>query len=701
MIPLPNLGSVAEHPTTQYALDVTSGTIVAGPVVRAACKRHLDDLARASSRGLFFDVEKANRALRFFPNVLRLNGGQFEGKPFILEPPQQFIIGSLFGWVRENGRRRFRVGYIEMAKGNGKALAIDTPIATPSGWTTMGELEDGDEILDDHRQRCIVSKAHPISTTERCFKLTFDDGVSIVASGDHQWLTEIWRTAKQSLKTTHEIAETVCEYHSIFGKRIFKCEEISSVPVRCITVNSISGLFRAGPTMIVTHNSPLVAGIGLFGLIADNEARAEVFAAATKRDQAMILFRDAVAMVNQSPALSKVIKKSGKDDKVWNLYHPNSNSFFRPISSDDGQSGPRPHIGLIDELHEHKTSHVINMMSAGRKWREQPLIIAITNSGNDKNSVCWEYHEMARQVTSGAMEDDTFFAFVCSLDDEDEPFKDESCWIKANPLLGSVITTEYLRGEVNQAAGMLSKESSVRRLNFCQWTEAFNPLVSMEVWKTAERDFSLELFRGKDVYIGLDLASTQDLTSAVITCRIDSKIYWWPEFWLPEGILREKVVKDRVPYDVWKSRGFIRTTPGQAVDKDFVVSQIAELRQTFGFRIVDMPFDRWRIADIKASCQRIGVSFPLTEFGQGFQSMAPAVDAFETALVQGELVHNGNPCLRWCAGNVVATEDPAGNRKLDKSKATGRIDGIVAGVMAHLRATQAAKPAEPKIRWLA
>ena len=243
----PSSASPDNHAVTRYARDVCTGKIVAGPHVRDACARHLRDLKTGAKRGLRFDAAAADRVFRFFRNVLRLNGGQFEGKPFVLEPAQEFIVGSLFGWLRKDGTRRFRFAYIEQGKGNGK--------------------------------------------------------------------------------------------------------------------------------------SPLVAGIGLYCMLADDESRAEIYAAATKRDQAMILFRDAVAMVDQSPALAANLKRSGRDDKVWNLYHERSGSFFRPISADDGQSGPRPHVGLIDELHEHKTATVVNMMAAGRKWRRQPMIVAITNSG--------------------------------------------------------------------------------------------------------------------------------------------------------------------------------------------------------------------------------------------------------------------------------------------------------------------------------
>lgn len=537
-----------DDPATRYARDVADGRIVAGPHVRAACARHLRDLREGPRRGLRFDLEKADRAIQFFPTVLRLNGGQFEGLPFHLHPSQAFIVGSLFGWVREaDDTRRFRVAYIETGKGSGK--------------------------------------------------------------------------------------------------------------------------------------SPLVAGIGLYCMLADDEPRAEVYAAATKRDQAMILFRDVVAMVEQSPALSRRLKKSGRDDKVWNLFDDKTNSFFRPISSDDGQSGPRPHVGLIDELHEHRTPTVINMMSAGRKWRRQPLVIAITNSGTDRRSVCWEYHEKATRVASGMADDDTLFGFVCGVDEGDDPFKDESCWIKANPTLGAIITEQYLRDEVNAARGMPSKEAMVRRLNFCEWTEAHNPFIPAEAWRAAADEYTLADFRGWSAVGSFDLSATTDLTAFVLDFEKDGVHRLWPMFWIPEEGLAARIKKEGVSYDAWIKAGHVFTTPGAAIDKDHVVEKVAAILGEHDIRLSKAPYDRHRIDVLTAACARIGVTWPLEPFGQGFVSMAPAIDAFETALVSGKLKHPNNPCMNANATAAVVVSDPAGNRKLDKSKATWRIDGLVAAVM--------------------
>lgn len=541
--------NLISDPVTEYAEKVVSGEIIAGPHVRNACQRHLTDLKEAPKRGFFFDIERADFVLGFFKDVLRLNGGEHEGRPFDPELWQKFVIGSLFGWVDKDGYRRFRVAYVETAKGSGK--------------------------------------------------------------------------------------------------------------------------------------SPLAAGIGIYGLTADGEPRAEVYAAATKKDQAMILFRDAVAMVDLSPELSARIDKSGTGEKVWNLSFLEQGSFFRPISADDGQSGPRPHISLLDEIHEHKSGNVVRMLRAGTKGRREALMLMITNSGFNKKTVCGEYHDYAEKVASGQIKDDSFFAYVCALDEGDDPFKDESCWPKANPSLGVTIDHKYLRELVTQARGMPSAESIVRRLNFCEWVGAESPWISSDSWFNTQDAFDIELLKGRKCLGGLDLGSTQDLTSLVLQFEAtedDPYIRVLPFFWLPDVGLKEKSDKDGVDFVKWKKDGWIETTPGKAISKLFISQRLIELAQLFD--ITAIAYDRWRIEDLKQMLADEGQELPLEPFGQGFKDMAPAVDEFERMLVNDEMRHNGNPCLTWCAANAIVDTDPSGNRKLNKAKASGRIDGIVAAVMA-------------------
>ncbi|MEY2654282.1 MAG: hypothetical protein RLZZ524_1310 [Pseudomonadota bacterium] len=546
---------------TDYARRVLDGEIIAGPHVRDACARHIRDLRDAPARGLTWSVQHATDAIAFFEEVLCLNGGDFEGKPFVLQPWQAFIVGSVYGWLRGDVRR-FRVAYVETAKGSGK--------------------------------------------------------------------------------------------------------------------------------------SPLAAGVGMKGLTADGEARAEIYAAATKKDQAMVLFRDAVAMFQQSPELYKRLTPSGAGENVWNLGYRATGSWFRPISADDGQSGPRPHVALIDEVHEHKTAQVVEMMRAGTKSRRQALIFMITNSGAGKNTPCGIYHDYACEIAAGrrkdgnAALDDAFFSFVCGLDEGDDPLSDETCWPKANPSLqfANLPGLQYLREQVTEARGMPAKEAIVRRLNFCQWTAAVNPWLSAVVWEPCRADFTVEDLRGRRAHAGLDLSSTTDLTAFVLLVEPEQPAEPWrvlPWCWLPDDGLADRCQRDRVDYAAWKKAGHLETTPGKAISKRHVLQRVEQICSAFD--VQSIAYDRWRMADLKQMAEDDGIELPpMVEFGQGYKDMSPALDQFETAILNRQVQHNGHPVLTWCAANAVTDSDPAGNRKLNKMKATGRIDLVVAAVMAYASA---------------
>lgn len=545
-------GTTSADPVSEYAREVVAGTRIAGPHVRAQCARHLADIECGAARGLVWDVPAALKAIGFYENVLKLNGGDFEGLPFKLLPWQKFVVGSIFGWKTDDGYRRFRVAYVETAKGSGK--------------------------------------------------------------------------------------------------------------------------------------SPLAAGVGMKGLVADNEPRAEIYAAATKKDQAMILFRDAVAMHDQSPELKKRLTKSGTGEKAWNLAYLQAGAFFRPISSDDGQSGPRPHVALVDEFHEHKTAMVLEMMRAGTKSRRQALIFIITNAGASRKTPCWNYHEYSARVASGELKDDSFFPYVCALDEEDDPFDSEECWPKANPSLqdANLPGYKYIREQVTQARGMPSKEAIVRRLNFCQWTDAESPWISHEVWKEAQLEYDVEQLRGRRAVAALDLSSTTDLTGLVFLVQPVEPGEPWklvPYAWLPDADLERRAQQDLVPYVEWMAEGLLDTTPGRAISKRVILQKLSAMCDFF--EISACAYDRWRIEDLLQMAADDGISLPPMEpFGQGYKDMSPALETFETMLLNGEIAHNGHKVLTMCAGNAVTDQDGAGNRKLDKEKATGRIDLIVAAVMA-------------------
>ena len=487
------------HPTTQYALDITSGKIPANKWTRLACKRHLDDLETGGNSGLYFDESAANHIILFFEGFLVFYEGEFDGKPFLLTPHQKFILGSIFGWKKKpDGYRRFKTVYIEEAKGNGKALSVDTPIPTPNGWTTMGEIKSGDQIFGDDGNVINVIATTPIMENRECYRLKFNDGAEVIADADHLWKTHTQIT-EDGLKTTREIFETLIAGHRINGPlsqnwMITSCDRIDSVPVRCIQVNAPSGMFLAGKEMIPTHNSPLAAGVGLYGLCFDDEPGAEIYSCATTREQAGILFRDAHNFAEKSPSLKEFLHI----DK-YNIAYEKENGFFRPISSEHrGLDGKRPHIALIDEIHEHPNDLVVRKMSAGTKGRRSPLVFEITNSGYDRNSICYQHHDYTKKILEGIVQNDEWFGMISGLDvcsrcesegktvpqdgcSDCDDWRDEKNFIKANPnleYLGKPFK-DYLMRQVEEAKAMPSQENIVKRLNFNIWCVALDTLISM------------------------------------------------------------------------------------------------------------------------------------------------------------------------------------------------------------------------------
>jgi len=548
----------AEHPVTQYARSVTAGITHAGRLVRLACKRHLRDLDDGKNRGVHFDEKAATRAIEFF-SFLRLAEGEHAGKPFHLEPFEQFIVGSLFGWKGADGYRRFRTGYVEIGKGNGK--------------------------------------------------------------------------------------------------------------------------------------SPVAAGIGLFGLFVDEEIGAEIYSAAVTRDQAKIVFSDAEKMVEASPSLLRRIEKT-----VNNLAVLRTNSFFRPVSSEArGLDGKRVHIALIDEIHEHPSSHVVDKMRAGTKGRRQALIFEITNSGYDRNSVCWQHHDYSAKVLDGIIDDDSWFAYICQLDPcEDcqrqgktqpqdscpncDQWTDETVWIKANPCLDVSITRKYLREQVREAMGMPAKQNIVKRLNFCMWTEQSVRWIDIGAWDECGQPVDRSELRGRPCYGGLDLSSTKDISAFVLVFPPQMDGEPWKvlcRFWVPAENVRQRAERDRVPYPAWIEQGFIDATPGNVVDYDWIRERIREDANVFDIR--EIAFDRWNATHLSTQLQDDGLI--MVPFGQGFPFMAAPTKELERLIVGRELAHDGNPVLRWMVSNVAVKQDPAGNLKPDKAKSTERIDGVVGMVM--------------------
>jgi phage terminase large subunit-like protein len=539
------------HPAEQYARDVIDGTIIACKWVRLACERHVHDLAHGHERGLSFDPDDAQRVLSFIGLLRHSKGkwGRSGGEPIILEPWQQFIIWSAFGWKRSaTGMRRFRTLYKEVARKNGKS--------------TIG------------------------------------------------------------------------------------------------------------------------AAIGLYLAFADGEPGAEVYSAATKRDQSRIVHQEAIRMVRKNSQLKKHIRIY-KD----NLNLEKTSSKYMPLGADsDSTDGLNVHGVIADELHQWKSREMWDVLETATGSREQPLMVAITTAGMDRQGVCYEKHEYTRKVLEGwkdgSFEDDTWFGIIFTLDDGDD-WRDESCWSKANPNLGVSKNLDDLQMKAKRAGQMTAALNNFLRRELNVWVQGEVKWMNMEAWRACGGNVpALELpkrLAGMTAYGGLDLSSSSDITAFVMVfLDEDDNIYVVSRFWIPEDQMLIRTRDQGTHYEEWVRQGYIEATPGNVIDYDFIFEQIEKDADMFD--IDQIAFDRWGAARVSQVLQNKGMT--MAQFGQGFASMSPPMKELERLVLSRKLVHGNNPVLTWMADNLVARMDPSGNIKPDKDKSREKIDGIVALIMA-------------------
>jgi len=418
--------------------------------------------------------------------------------------------------------------------------------------------------------------------------------------------------------------------------------------------------------------TPLLAAIGLYGLMMDGQKAPEIYAAAADRDQAMIMFRDAVRMVDASPEIAKRIRKTGIEH-VTNLAY--GLGFFRPFSREQSsKSGTRPHMGLIDEVHEHPNADIVNKIRAGAKGNMDAMFPEITNSGFDRTSVCWQHHEHSRRIVEGA-EDDRWFSYVCVLDEGDDPLTDESCWLKVNPNLGVSIQPEYLRDQVSAAKNIPAETNTVLRLNFCVWTQQQVRAIDMTKWRACQPFPAVSELLGKACYGALDLGLSDDFSAWVrIWDLVDGRIAVKVKFWLPRFAL-EKYPHRR--YQEWQRDGLLTITDGNTTDYDRIEAEVLEDCQRDGVRQV--AYDR-RFAEQLAQ-HLIGKGVAMIDTPQGFQ-LNEAIKRKMELIVSGQLCHGNHAILDWMADNYVVVLGIKGDQRPDKEKAADKIDGQVALDMA-------------------
>ena len=417
----------------------------------------------------------------------------------------------------------------------------------------------------------------------------------------------------------------------------------------------------------------LIAAI-LAAFIVGPEARqnATAVSGALSREQASLVFRLCCLMIQQSPKLAPLVRVIPSGKRIIGLP---MNVEYRAMSAEAKTAmGASPLLIIGDEWGQVRgpQDDFIDSLLTSQGAHENPLqIIISTQAASDAD---WLSVQIDDALKSGDPK------IVCHLYAAPEgcDLMDESAWRAANPALGLFRSLDDLREQMTQAQRMPSMENSARNLLLNQRVSTESPFVSPDVWKSCAR--GIVSLNDTPVFCGLDLSARTDLTALVIVGQVDGVWQVQPHFWTPAQGLHDRGRRDRAPYDVWHRQGHLRTTPGATVDYEHVASDMLEILADLDVRAI--AYDRWRIDLMRRELDKLGAELPLMEWGQGYKDMAPALDALEAELLNARIAHGMHPVLTMCAANATVTKDPTGARKLDKSRATGRIDGMQALAMA-------------------
>ena len=513
----------------------------------------MHDLENGHRRGLTWHPEKAAHAVGFF-GYLHHSKGEWGGQVFQLAPWQKFIFGSVYGWKRKDGTRRFRVVYLELPRKQGK--------------------------------------------------------------------------------------------------------------------------------------STLLAGAGLYGLIADREPGAEIYAAATRKEQAMIIFEEARRMVRSSPEL-----RSHVGIFKSNLSVDRTASKFEPLSADDRTlDGLNPHVVLIDELHKHKSRGVLDVLDTALGARRQPLLWMITTAGDDApETVYAAENDYAIKVLQRVLTDDTAFAFIATIDEGDR-WDDPKAWAKANPNLGISVKIDDMRRQARKAKNSPAAQTEFKRLRLNVRTASVDREIDMDIWwKNSLRPRGMlpgaynrevtERLRGRRFFGGLDLSSKVDLTAWVkLFPPVETDERWTAiaRFWMPGDTVADKQDRDRVQYQRWIDEGWIEPTVGNVIDHNEIA--IAVVEDCRNYRAASIAYDPWNATQLAVGLLSQG--YPMVEFIQGIRSYTAPCKEQEALLLGTRIDHGDNPVLAWMASNLRTQRDKNENRMPTKIKSIGRIDGVVALIMA-------------------
>lgn len=422
------------------------------------------------------------------------------------------------------------------------------------------------------------------------------------------------------------------------------------------------------------------AGLALYLLHADGEMGAEVVSAAADAEQADIIFSMAKEMNDADPLLSRRGKSFRRSLVV---YETGSN--YKVISSVAGtKHGKNLHGILFDELHAQEDRELYDVLRTSVVAREQPLEIYMTTAGYDPLSICYEVYEYAKKVADGTYDDPTFMPVIFEAGPEDD-WTLEATWKKANPNYGVSISPTYYETKVKEALNKPAFENALRRLHLNQWTNQDVRAISMLKWKEcgAKYKFEKDLWKGRRVWLGLDLSSKNDLTAAALLFNHENIWHACVEFWCPEDTVKERKAKGKPEFDQWVKQGWLRTCPGGRIEYDYIRKWINETAKQCD--LAEVAVDPYNAYQLSTQLEKED-GLEVVHVRQGMFTLSDPTKELISLIGDVQFAHGNNPLLTWCAGYLATEEDAAGNLKPSKKKSKERIDGIAAIITGMARA---------------
>ncbi|MFZ2738080.1 MAG: terminase TerL endonuclease subunit [Burkholderiaceae bacterium] len=804
----------------RYAKAVVGGQIPACKYVRQACQRQINDLARFKGKASVYRFNPvlidaagqryrpADRVCAFVERLAHVKG-PLAGQLIELQPRQCFMLTTVFGWVRADGRRRFRRSYVEVGRGNAKSsisstLALYMLTADGEGGAEVYCLDEGTRILTEDFQWRALSEmkvGDPIwgfdenppgwksqrkirrarienlgRITLPAYRITLADGRSVVASGAHQWLIDgkpsgdgvghglrwartdelavnamikdlgapweqndsrmagylagvfdgegsIARTVKERtdggggrqgfrvafaqlpgivLDTTRAYCELLGFYITRYGavhpqsgvmsfavSGLYNATRfLGSVRPHRLVHNAIKAFDGATPNRVGTARVVSIEYLGERELVTIGTSTKTLFAEglfshnslATTRDQARIVFGDAQSMARADRSFRSAF---GVEVNAHNINVIKTGSKFEALSAEGSTlDGLNIHFGCIDELHAHKTRTVYDVVETGTGKRDNSLLWVITTAGSNRAGICYEVRTFVTKLLNGVFEDDSQFGIIFGLDETDD-WTTEEALIKANPNWGISVRPEVLLPLQAKAMQMPSAVNNFKTKHLNEWVNADTAWMDMRAWdRCADAALDIEAYTGKPCWIGLDLASKTDIAALVMVfehTEIAGAFAVFGKYYLPEDTVN---AAGNSQYPGWMNAGRLTVTPGNVIDFSWIEADLGDMVSRFSIQAV--AFDPFQATQL--STRMMSEGLPMIEVRPTVLNFSEPMKTLEALVLQGKLIHDGDPVLGWMASNVVAHLDVKDNIYPRKERPENKIDGIVALIMALSRA---------------